>query len=220
MRVLLAHGLGRSRFSMLLLGHRLARAGFQSEYFSYSPVTETHASIIARLVARLQVLARTGEEVGLIGHSFGGLLFRQALAKVQGLKVRHLVMLGTPNQLPRLGRFYKYPPLNLLRGDLGSTLANRKWFDTLPGINVPYTIVSGTKGWRGRWSPFQSELNDGIVAVAETILSDRDQPVLVPSLHTFIMNDRMVTDLIEARFSDAYAVSGSSKKQGVTKKFD
>jgi pimeloyl-ACP methyl ester carboxylesterase len=200
MRVILAHGLGRSRLSMFLLGRRLARSGCTPEYFSYSSFAENHASIVARLVTRLRGLAATDQEVGLVGHSFGGLLFREALAKVPELKVRHLVMLGTPNQPPRLApRFYSRPPLKLLRSELGQLLTNRTWYGTLPPITVPYTIVSGTKGWRGRLSPFKAELNDAIVSVSETILDERDRPVLIPAIHTFIMNKRSVFDLIAKR---------------------
>jgi len=196
MRVILAHGLGRSRLSLALLGRRLLRTGLRPEYFSYSPFTETHTKIVGRLVAYLQTVANDGDEVGLVGHSFGGLLFREALAQVPQLQVRHLIMLGTPNQPSRLARFYQYPPLSFLRSGIGERLNNRTWYATLPDIRVPYTIVSGTKGWRGRLSPFEFDLNDGIVAVAETVLSDRDEPVLVPSLHTFIMNNRSVSELI------------------------
>jgi len=201
MLVILAHGLGRSRLSMYLLGRRLARDGFEVEYFSYSPLVETHEEIISRLTLWMGKLASAKSEVGLVGHSFGGLLFREALGRVPELNVRHLIMLGTPHRSPRLALIYQYPPLNLLRGGIGRRLASRRWFSSLPPIEVPYTIVSGTMGWRGKLSPFESELNDGIVAVSETLLSDRDRPILVPSIHTFLMNNPAVTELIVRRFS-------------------
>jgi hypothetical protein len=45
-------------------------------------------------------------------------------------------------------------------------------------------------------SPFKGEANDGAVAVSETLVKDDDHPVLVPSLHTFLMNSRLVHRLI------------------------
>jgi pimeloyl-ACP methyl ester carboxylesterase len=201
MQVILAHGLGRSRLSMLLLGRRLGLKGHSVEYFSYSALTETHEAILARLVARLRYWAAREKEVGLVGHSFGGLLFREGLALVPELKVRHLVMLGTPNRPPRLAaRIYNKQPFRLLRGFCGELLANPSWYRSLPAIHVPYTLVAGTRGWRGALSPFDNELNDGIVAVSETIVHDTDQPVLLPAIHTFIMNSRAVHDLILQRF--------------------
>lgn len=207
MRVILAHGLGRGRMSMFLLGSRLVGAGHTPEYFSYSALTESHANIVARMVARLRRLADRGEEVGLVGHSFGGLLFRETLPLVTSLKVRHLIMLGTPNKIPRLAtNRYLRQPLRILRGGLGRRLSSRNWYGSLPPITVPYTIVSGTKGWRGQLSPFDFELNDGIVAVSETILNEGDRPVLVHAIHTFIMNKRTVCDLIVRKLAESMGV--------------
>ncbi len=70
------------------------------------------------------------------------------------------------------------------------------WFRRLPAPSVPYTVVAGTAGWRGRLSPFKGEVNDGAVAVSETLVKDDDHPVLVPSVHTFLMNSRLVHRLI------------------------
>jgi len=183
--------------SLFLLGSRLAAAGYAPDYFSYSALTESHGAIVARLVGQLRALAANEEDVGLVGHSFGGLLFREALAYAPRLQVKHLVMLGTPNQPPRLAeRIYTHLPFRLLRRGLGLRLASKKWYSSLPALTVPYTIISGTRGWYGRLSPFEFELNDGIVAVSETVLSQSDRPILVPALHTFIMNKRMTYDLI------------------------
>jgi pimeloyl-ACP methyl ester carboxylesterase len=96
MRVLLVHGLGRTRRSFFLLSRRLTGSGHTPEFFSYSPWKESHKSILARPIARLRGLAATETEVGLVGHSFGGLLLREAIAVTPELRVRHLVMLGTP----------------------------------------------------------------------------------------------------------------------------
>jgi pimeloyl-ACP methyl ester carboxylesterase len=181
---------------MYLLGRRLARDRFDVDYFSYSPLVESHEEMVERMIVRLGKLAAAKAEVGLVGHSFGGLLFREALGRVPELNVRHLIMLGTPHQPPRLARIYQYPPFNLFRGRVAEHLGNRRWYSTLPPIAVPYTIVSGTKGWSGKLSPFESEPNDGIVAVSETVLSERDRPILVPSIHTFLMNNRVVSELI------------------------
>ena len=200
MRVILVHGLGRSRLSLLLLARRLSWSGHTPELFPYSALIETHERIVFRLVARLRSLATQGDEVGLVGHSFGGLLLREALAAVPSLRVKHLVMLATPNRQPRLAaRVYSRLPFRILRGSCGQRLTNSSWFCALPMVSCPYTLVAGTGGWRGRLSPFQGEPNDGAVAVSETATSDNDQPVLVPALHTFIMNRRSVYRLISER---------------------
>lgn len=197
MRVLLVHGLGRSRLSLALLACRLSQSGHAPELFPYSALAETNDRIVSRLVTRLRCLAAQGVEVGLVGHSFGGLLLREALAAVPELRVRHLVMLATPNRQPRLARrVYTKLPFRILRGSCGQRLADPSWFRSLPRLSIPYTVVAGTGGWGGRLSPFEGEPNDGAVAVSETVLGDNDRPILVPALHTFIMNKRSVHRLI------------------------
>src|SRR5258708_7721327 len=133
MRIVLVHGLGRSRISLALLTRRLSRAGHEPESFPYSALIETHACIVSRLVTRLRRLATQGEEVGLVGHSFGGLLLREALAAVPDLRVKHLVMLATPNRQPRLAvRLYTRLPFRLFRGSCGQCLTHSSWFRSLP----------------------------------------------------------------------------------------
>lgn len=197
MRVLLVHGLGRTQRSFFLLRRRLSNSGHTAELFSYSSWAESHEIILARLVAKLRVLAATETEVGLVGHSFWGLLLREAIALTPELRVRHLVMLGTPNRLPRLAlTLYPCFPSRLLRGTCRECVINASWFRGLPALSVPYTVVAGTAGWRGPMRPFKGEINDGAIAVSETLVQDDDQPVLVPNLHTFLMNSRRVHRLI------------------------
>ena len=197
MVILLVHGLGRTRRSFFLLSRRLANYGHTPDFFSYSSRTESHDSILARLVTKLQALADTETEVGLVGHSFGGLLLREAIAVVPKLKVRHLVMLGTPNCGARLARaLYACIPPRLLSGTCRECLIKEAWFRNLPELSVPYSVVAGTTGWRGPLNPFNGEVNDGAVAVSETLVKSDDNPVLVPSLHTFLMNSRLVYRLI------------------------
>ena len=102
MRVLLVHGLARSPLSLAILAERLRRAGHRPQFFGYLPLAESYAHVLRRLVRRLRGLAADGEPVGLVGHSLGGLLLRHALPFVPNLHVHHLVMLGVPNQPPRL----------------------------------------------------------------------------------------------------------------------
>jgi pimeloyl-ACP methyl ester carboxylesterase len=197
MTVVLVHGLGRSRVSLFLLAYRLARFGYAARLFPYSALTETHDQILSRLVTLLRSQAELGTEVGLVGHSFGGLLLREALAAVPALRVRHFIMLATPNRQPRLAlRVYSRFPFRILRGSCGQCLADSEWFRSLPSPAVPYTSIAGTRGWRGCFSPFKGEANDGLVSVSETIIADNQQPFLVPALHTFIMNKACVHRLI------------------------
>ncbi|HEX4612131.1 MAG TPA: alpha/beta fold hydrolase [Urbifossiella sp.] len=202
MLVLLVHGLARSPLAMFGLAAALRRAGHHTRFFGYSAALESHPRIVRRLAARLRGLARPGRPVGLVGHSLGGLLLRSALAEVPELRVHHLVTLGTP-QLPARGAQVasRWLPFRLYTRDCGRFLAT-------PGVApvpaVPYTLVAGTAGPTGRWSPFGDEPNDGLVGVAETRIRPGDAPLLVPTVHTFLMDHPAVRSaVVAAMMTDA-----------------
>jgi hypothetical protein len=111
-------------------------------------------------------------------------------------------MLGTPNQPPRLAlHAWRLPPFRWFTGQCGLNLTSQTFFASLPGVESPYTIIAGTKGLRGQWSPFGDELNDGIVALSETRLSHQDKIVQLPVEHTFMMNDSSVHKTVAQAFN-------------------
>ena len=197
MDILLVHGLGRTPVSLFMMAAALRREGHRTQFFGYSPTVESLPRIVRRLTARLETLA--GEPVGLIGHSLGGLLLRMAISEVPTLRVRRLVMLGTPNRAPRLGRrAWKFFAFRWLTRDCGSLLAHPDQYAAIPIPRVPHTLIAGTAGPCGRWSPFGDDRNDGVVAVDEVPLGDGDEPLLFPVWHTLMMNDRRVQEAVVA----------------------
>jgi pimeloyl-ACP methyl ester carboxylesterase len=205
--VLLVHGLGRTPISLRSLGRSLGRAGARPEYFGYYAWAQSHSAILDRLCRRLTRLAATGEALGLVGHSLGGLLLRQAIARLPAIRVRGLVMLGTPNRPPRMALIASRVPLfRLLTRSCGEFLADAGAFATLPEPAYPYTLIAGDAGHRGRWSAFGGEPNDGFVAVAETRIAARDPIRILPVRHTFMMRNRRV----QAAVAEALALSPRS----------
>jgi hypothetical protein len=200
-RILLVHGLWRTPLSFARLARRLRRQGHATEQFGYAAVAETYPRIVARLARRLALLAQAEAEGApgaadgaadgyvVIGHSLGGVLLRAALPRVAGPPPRRLIMLGTPNRPPRLARtFSVLRPYRWLLGQCGAHLADPAFYATLPLPTVPYTIVAGTAGPRGRLSPFGDDANDGTVAVRETLVRDDDPVITLPVFHAFMMN--------------------------------
>ena len=197
MRVLLAHGLGRTPASLMLLHRALKRAGHEPAQFAYFAFAESYARIRERLVGRLRQLALDPAPVALIGHSLGGLLLRDALADVPELNVHRLIMLGTPNRAPRRAqRVESWLPFKVFARSSGTLLASPSAFSRIAVPSVPYTIIAGTGGYRWLSSPFGAEPHDGVVAVGETRIRDSDEPVLLNVAHTFMMNDRRLQDFV------------------------
>jgi hypothetical protein len=208
MRVLLVHGLGRTPLSLARLGRDLRHAGHAAELIGYIAALEPFAAIRTRVRQRLERAARMGEPYAAVGHSLGGLLLRAALTEwPKDLALpRHVVMLGTPTQPPRLARRWRRLwPYRIFNGECGQLLARPEFFAALAPVAVPCTVVAGTRGWRGRWSPFGSDLNDGILAVAEARLRAGARVVELPVAHTFMMNDRRVRALVREVLTQAAA---------------
>ena len=202
MLTLLVHGLGRTPLSLFPLAADLRRGGHRTRFLGYYPYLESVPHVVARLAARLRILARLNQPVGLIGHSLGGLLLRLAVAEVPTLRVHHLVMLGTPNQPPRLGaRAWKRPLFRLLTRDCGRFLATPARYSALPLPTYPHTLLAGTAGPRGRYSPFGDDPNDGVVAVSEMHIRPDDRPELFPVWHTIMMYNPVVRRRIVAILS-------------------
>lgn len=196
MNVLLIHGLGRTPLSLFNLAWRLQQSGHTTELFGYAAFTESYDLIVERLKAKLQTLAEQGR-YGVVAHSLGGLLVRSALGLSNIDLPEHIVMLGTPNQPPRLAAHaWRLPPFQWFSGQCGFNLTSLEFYAKIPVLQVPYTIVAGTSGPRGRLSPFGMEVNDGIVALSETRLSDQDRIVELDVWHTFMMNDRAVQETV------------------------
>jgi alpha/beta hydrolase family protein len=193
MQALLVHGMGRTTLSMLRLGRKLRRAGHTVELVGYMAAAEPFARIVLRIQERFATAAARGPYV-VVGHSLGGLLARAALGRrpPSFTGPAHIIMLGTPNRPPRQARRYaKLPVYRWFNGECGQLLTQESFFERLPALSVPYTIVAGTRSGPGR-SPFGDDPNDGVVAVSETLVAPGDTPITVPARHTFIMNDRRV----------------------------
>lgn len=196
MKVLLIHGLSRTPLSLLTLEWKLAQSGCKTEQFGYAAFLESYPAIVKRLQNRLQEIS-SQEPYAIVAHSLGGLLTRSALEHKKITLPQQVVMLGTPNRPPRLAAMAcQLPPFRWFTGQCGLNLANREFFARLPFLESPYTIIAGTAGLRGVWSPFGLEVNDGIVALSETLLSDRDRPIELPVNHTLMMHDPIVQQTV------------------------
>jgi alpha-beta hydrolase superfamily lysophospholipase len=75
MRLLMIHGMGRTPFSLALLGRHLSQHGHTVRYFGYAAFHESFDQIVARLIVTMRATADQ-YPYALIGHSLGGILAR------------------------------------------------------------------------------------------------------------------------------------------------
>ncbi len=197
--VLLVHGMARSPLSLRPLAASARLEGGRVHSFGYVATFESAEHIAARLASRLAGVTASGPTVA-VGHSLGGVLLRMAVARLpDGARPPdRLILIASPHRPSRIARkLRRFLPFRLLNGDAGQMLGDpdRMAAVPLPG-DVPCTIVLGTGGSQGHWTPFAGEPNDGLVAADEALLHCGEEVVTTPALHSFVMHHASVRRLL------------------------
>ena len=179
--VVLVHGLGRSAHSLDKMAEELGALGFEPIQFNYASTQgsiKDHALALNRVLAGLKGV-RT---VSFITHSMGGPLVRQALTLHKPeFVVGRVVMLAPPSQGSSVARnLSQYAFFRILLGPALTDLASpaMQEMSTPPS---PFAIVAGRVS--------STSQGDGVVSIEETKLAKMSKHIVVPSSHTFIMND-------------------------------
>jgi triacylglycerol lipase len=182
--VVLVHGLGRTRLSMLPLEWSLERAGYDVLNWGYSSTCCDVHSLAERLSA--DVAAYPGQapkRIHFVGHSLGGILIRAAIAESPPENLGRVVMLAPPNggsaAADRYVRWVGWllQPLSELTTQPAATV-----HALLPPERVEIGVIAGEF--------------DGKVTVAESHLLGETDHVVVPSAHTLIMTRVDVSQLV------------------------
>jgi triacylglycerol lipase len=178
--VVLLHGLGRTRHSLLLMDRALEGAGFSTLRMSYPSMREPierHAAAVARRLQEIPIPAR----LSFVTHSLGGLVVRQLLTVDAPWRsaLNRIVMLAPPNRGASLASTLDKG--GVLRSIMGPSYAQiaEGYAETLPVPDVPFAIFAGDVAWLP---------GDGLLTVDETRLDGAAEHHVVPVIHTFIMN--------------------------------
>jgi pimeloyl-ACP methyl ester carboxylesterase len=194
--VVLVHGLWMHGIVFALQRRRLARQGLAVHAFSYPSVRgrlDANARALAGFVAALPAA-----RIHLVGHSLGGLIVLSMLARHADPRIGRIVLMGTPYRGSHCARLLARVPA--LAGVVGRPL--REWLATAPpplpsGIDLG--VISGSRGiGTGRLLPGLPKPNDGIVAVAETVVPHARDAITLHVSHSEMLVSRSCIDQVAA----------------------
>jgi pimeloyl-ACP methyl ester carboxylesterase len=182
--VVLLHGLWMRGFTLVALRHRLEHAGFSVELFDYASVLHGPEPSVDRLIARAR--EHQGRKLHFVGHSLGGLVALQALARDPQLTRGHVVCLGSPLRGSAVARgVARLPGGTWLIGKSLDILRNgiERWTGPQPVGAIAGRLPIGLGFALGALaSP-----HDGTVSVAETELPGLTDHCVVPATHTGLL---------------------------------
>ncbi len=182
---------------------RLKAKGIESGSFGYAATFQDFTAIRRRLVRKITALAAHGDYV-LIGHSLGGVLLRAAVASLPaGTRLpRRIFLLASPVRPSRIAqKLQRNWVFRILAGDCGQLLGSKDRMEHIGARSIPTTSILGVAGWRGKFSPFGGEMNDGIVAVSEASAAWIAERICIPVIHTYMPSNKRVAQIILERIA-------------------
>lgn len=191
--VILLHGLGEGRDSMLPLAEHL-RGSLDATvllygYASVKADIDAHGRALARMVAALPRTTR----LNFVGHSLGNLVIRRYMALADAgdvARARRVVMLGPPNQGSDLARMASRIWGVAARAEGAARDLLVEWPAVTEKLAVPpcpFGIVAGGTGTEQGFSPLLEGDDDAVVRVVETRLDGADDFLIVPVHHAAMM---------------------------------
>jgi pimeloyl-ACP methyl ester carboxylesterase len=197
--VIVLHGLGRSRASMEGLAEYLERHGaFSALNVSYAS-TRVPIGDDARSLGKVIEHLEGVKEIHFVAHSMGNLVIRHWMhnqlegeEKRLDPRVGRFVMLAPPNQGASLAERFRNNPLFKLIFGAGGKQFTQDWDELQTQLATPpgdFGIIAGGGGDEDGNSPLLEGDDDMIVTVEETRLPGAADFLVVPALHTFIMDD-------------------------------
>ena len=205
--VVLLHGLMRSHQSMRSMEKTLQMADCGTVLrFSYASTRNTIGDHAAALQEVLSGLPKDAK-ISFVAHSMGNIVVRHLLADLKeqgdpdGLLQRCgcMVMLGPPNQGAAIARRLSYTKVfGLVAGKTGLQLGPN-WQQLVGNLAIPefpFSIIAGDLSQKKVRNPILGEASDFVVQVEETQLEGRESFTIVPVLHSTLMKNPEVQQLV------------------------
>lgn len=196
--VVLVHGLGRSRTSMMVLAQRLEWAGYGVVTVGYKSLRTAFPDQVATVRSVVERCCRESPRIHFVGHSLGGLVIRGYLAESRPERLGRVVLLAPPNQ----GSLFvdwleEVPAATEVLGPVGSALGTDSTDipAKLPPPDYEMGIIAGNRSIQPIGHLAIPGPDDGIVSVEQTRVEGVPMIVL-PRSHAFIMSSRHTAEAV------------------------
>lgn len=216
--VILLHGLGKPRHDMAGMGRYLKKTGrYTALNFTYASTRGSvaeHAAALAQVIGHLEGI----DQIDFVAHSLGNLVIRQYFhdqtddetGRRPDTRIRRIVMLGPPNGGAQLARRFGDNGLfRFFAGASGEGLAS-KWDELQRQLATPsceFGIIAGGKIAGSNGNPLIRGDDDLVVRVEETRLPGARDFIVLPVIHTTMMNDTKVQEYTARFLEHGYFVS-------------
>lgn len=199
--MVLVHGLWLPAAAMELQRHYLAQMGFNALAYPYPSMRLTLTENADRMAHYARAL--TAPRIHWVGHSMGGLVILQMLARAPDLVPGRVVLLGSPCRGSYAAREFAENRLGAYA--LGHSM--QEWLSSEKPSDFPGREIGVLAGSRsvGLGRVFARELpvpNDGVVSVAETELAAACDRIVLPVSHTGMLVSRSVAQQAAAFLRD------------------
>ncbi|MFO7896341.1 MAG: alpha/beta fold hydrolase [Candidatus Cloacimonadales bacterium] len=185
--VVLIHGLGDVKLSMLKLKNEIEAAGFATYNIGYpfgKKVEEVATDEFAAAIAACQEY----DKIHLVTHSMGGLIARYYLSDNRLPAGSRIVMLSPPNQGSQVADYFADSRLyNLFYGAAGQDVStDSKLLDKLKPLKYEVGIIAGDRSFNPFFSDLLPGADDGKVAVQSTKLAEMTDFMTISATHLMI----------------------------------
>jgi hypothetical protein len=221
--VIVLHGLARSRSSMSgLVDYLRKNSSYEVMSFGYAstrvPLKED-AKSLAGVISRMEGV----KELSFVAHSMGNLVVRHflhdQLAAARGLgndpRIQRFVMLAPPNNGASLAERLQYDPTFRIVYGTGGQQFTKEWDELQKHLAVPFCpfgIIAGGAADGSERNPMLEGNDDLIVTVEETRLPGAADFVVLPVIHSFIMDDPRVQEYTLRFLEKGFFVSEEARQ--------